>query len=223
MWELFFIFFKLGLFTFGGGYAMIPNIKQVVIEKKKWLTEDEVLEIIAIAESTPGPIAINMATYIGNKQKGFWGSVIATLGVILPSLIIIFAISLFFESFIQNKYVAYAFIGIKCAVAFLITKTGIEMFIKMKKKVLNILLFLLAFISIILLDIFAINFSAIFFILFGGLLSLIVFSIVNSKNKKLVKQTATIKEETTEKIEVENSTKEEKQKKINKENKGEEK
>ena len=86
MWELFYIFFKLGLFTFGGGYAMIPNIKQVVIEKKKWLTEDEVLEIIAIAESTPGPIAINMATYIGNKQKGFWGSVLATLGVILPSL-----------------------------------------------------------------------------------------------------------------------------------------
>ena len=195
MWELFFIFFKLGLFTFGGGYAMIPNIKQVVIEKKKWLTEDEVLEIIAIAESTPGPIAINMATYIGNKQKGFWGSVLATLGVVLPSLIIIFTISLFFEIFIQLKYVSYAFVGIKCAVAFLITKTGIEMLIKMKKNFLNIFLFLLAFIGIILLDIFAINFSAIFFILFGGFLSLIIFSIVNSRSKKTIKQQTNNKEE----------------------------
>ena len=140
--KLFLEFFKIGLFTFGGGFAMIPLIKEVVLEYG-WLAETQFYDIIGVCESTPGPIAINMATYIGNKQKGFWGSVIATLGVILPSLFIIFAISLFFESFIQNKYVAYAFIGIKCAVAFLITKTGIEMFIKMKKKVLNILLFLL--------------------------------------------------------------------------------
>lgn len=222
MWELFFIFFKLGLFTFGGGYAMLPNIKQVVIEKKKWLTEDEVLEIIAIAESTPGPIAINMATYIGNKQKGFWGSVLATIGVVLPSLIIIFSISLFFESFIQNKYVEYAFIGIKCAVAFLITKTGIEMLIKMKKNFLNIFLFLLAFISIILLEVFSVNFSAIFFILFGGILSLVVFSITSSKNKKLVKQTANTKEEKLENIEADEDNKDTKPQKTNKKNKGEE-
>lgn len=223
MWELFFIFFKLGLFTFGGGYAMIPNIKQVVIEKKKWLTEDEILEIIAIAESTPGPIAINMATYIGNKQKGFWGSVLATIGVVLPSLFIIFAISLFFESFIQNKYVAYAFVGIKCAVAFLITKTGIEMLIKMKKNFLNIFLFLLAFVSIILLDIFAVNFSAIFFILFGGILSLIIFSITNSKNKKMVKQTTNTNEEELENIETCEDKNDIKIKKKNIRNRGEEK
>ena len=87
--ELFWIFFKLGLFTFGGGYAMIPQIKEIIVEKKKWLTDDEMLEIIAIAESTPGPIAVNMATYIGYLRKKFWGSFFATLGVVLPSFIII--------------------------------------------------------------------------------------------------------------------------------------
>ena len=83
--ELFLIFFKIGLFTFGGGYAMIPQIKEVVIEKKKWMTDDEMLDIIAIAESTPGPIAINSATYIGYKQNKILGSIFATLGVVLPS------------------------------------------------------------------------------------------------------------------------------------------
>ena len=94
LFELFFTFFKLGLFTFGGGYAMIPQIKEQVIEKKKWLSEEEVLEIIAISESTPGPIAINMATFIGYRQKKVLGSVCSTLGVVLPSLIIIYIISI---------------------------------------------------------------------------------------------------------------------------------
>ena len=93
MIELFLTFLKLGLFTFGGGYAMIPLIKETIINKKGWMSEDEVIEMIAIAESTPGPIAINMATYIGYKQKGFLGGLFSTLGVILPSLIIIFLIS----------------------------------------------------------------------------------------------------------------------------------
>ncbi len=180
--ELFWIFFKLGLFTFGGGYAMLPHIKEVVIEKKKWLTEDEILDIIAVAESTPGPIAINMATYIGNKQKGFWGSLFATLGVVLPSLIIIFIISLFFETFLQNQYVQYVFVGIKCGVAFLILKTGIEMLVKTKKKILNIFLISITLIGMLLYELFAINISSILFILFGGILCLIIFAICNKKN-----------------------------------------
>ena len=120
--ELFYIFFKLGLFTFGGGYAMIPQIKEVVIEKKKWISEEEMLDIIAIAESTPGPIAINSATYIGYKQNKILGSIFATLGVVLPSFLIIFPLSLFFDKFLENQYVAYAFVGIKACVAFLILK-----------------------------------------------------------------------------------------------------
>lgn len=184
VFDLFYTFFKLGLFTFGGGYAMIPHLKEVVIEKKKWLTDNEVLDIIAVAESTPGPIAINMATYVGYKQKGFWGSFFATVGVVLPSFVIIFLISLFFSSILQNQYVSYAFVGIKCGVAFLITKTGVEMLVKMKKKPTNIVLFLITLIGMILLELFAVNISSIFFILFGGTVGLIVFAIANRKNKK---------------------------------------
>ena len=186
--ELFWVFFKLGLFTFGGGYAMLPHIKEVVIEKKKWLTEDEVLDIIAVAESTPGPIAINMATYIGNKQKGFWGSLFATIGVVLPSLVIIFVISLFFDAFLQNQYVQYAFVGIKCGVAFLILKTGIEMIFKTKKKVLNIILLSFTLIGMLLCELFAVDISSILFILFGGVLTLIIFAISNKKLKENSKE-----------------------------------
>ena len=99
--KLFFEFFKIGLFTFGGGYAMISQIKEAVVEKKKWLSDDELMEIITIAESTPGPIAINLATFVGYKRKGVKGSIAATLGVILPSFIILYIISLFLDSFME--------------------------------------------------------------------------------------------------------------------------
>lgn len=171
---LFWTFFKLGLFTFGGGYAMIPQIKEQVIEKKKWLTEEEVLEIIAISESTPGPIAINMATFIGYRQKKILGSLMSTLGVVLPSLIIIFIISLFFDTFLANKYIAYAFTGIKACVAFLITKAGLEMLIKMKKTVFNVLTFSIVFILMIVFELFSISFSALYFILIGGFISILI-------------------------------------------------
>ena len=98
IWQLFATFFKIGLFTFGGGYAMIPLIQRETVENKGWVTEDDILEIVAIAESTPGPIAINTATFVGSKTRGFWGAFFATLGVILPSFIIIFLIS-FLKSF----------------------------------------------------------------------------------------------------------------------------
>ena len=143
--NLFWVFFKIGLTTFGGGYAMIPIIKEQIVEKRKWMSDDDVLEIIAISESTPGPIAINMATYIGYMQKKVLGSVFATIGVVLPSLIIIYIISLFFDAFIANQYVAYAFVGIKCAVAILIIKAGLNMLKKVEKKVIPVLIFVSIF------------------------------------------------------------------------------
>lgn len=179
--ELFWTFFKLGLFTFGGGYAMIPQIKEIVVEKKKWATLDDVLEIIAIAESTPGPIAINMATYIGYKQGKFLGSVCSTLGVVLPSLIIIYIISLFFEQFLSLVYVQYAFVGIKCAVAFLIIKAGIGMFNKMKKNILNLVLFFFVLSLLILFELTSISFSSIFLIIVGGIIGIIANSIISHK------------------------------------------
>lgn len=179
LFELFLTFFKIGLFTFGGGYAMISQIKENVVEKHKWLTDDELVQIIAIAEATPGPIAINMATYVGFKRKGFWGSAFATLGVVLPSFIIIFIISMFAEAFKQNEYVKYAFSGIKAAVAFLILKTGINMVKKMKKKLYPVIAFSVVLCLMILFELFAVSFSAIYLILIGGAMGIVLYSILN--------------------------------------------
>jgi len=172
LWDLFSTFFKIGLFTFGGGYAMISQIKEYVIEKKKWLDEDELMQVIAVAESTPGPIAINLATYIGYRKKGIAGSILATFGVVLPSFVIISIISIFLDSFMENRYVAYAFRGIKCAVAFLILKAGLDMFRKMPKKPLALITFSLVFIAMIIFELFSISFSSIIFIIAGGLLGI---------------------------------------------------
>jgi chromate transporter len=182
--KLFLTFFKIGLFTFGGGYAMISQIKENVVEKNKWLTDDELVEIIAIAEATPGPIAINMATFVGYKRKGILGSAFATLGVVLPSFIIIFIISMFADAFKQNEYVKYAFSGIKAAVAFLFLKTGINMLIKMKKNVFNIIAFSAVLILMIVFELFAVSFSAIYFILAGGILGILLFSVLNIGKKE---------------------------------------
>ncbi len=179
--NLFWLFFKIGLFTFGGGYAMIAQIKEVFVEKKKWITEEELLEIITIAESTPGPIAINMATYIGYKKKKVLGSIFSTLGVVLPSFIIIFIISLFIEEFMSFKVVKYAFVGINVGVCFLILKTGIGMFKKIEKKVLPLLVFFIVFILLLLFEILTVKFSSIIYILLGGLIGIIYYSITSKE------------------------------------------
>ena len=180
---LFTTFFKLGLFTFGGGYAMIPTLKEIVVENKKWLTNDEMLEVLAIAETTPGPIAINMATFIGYKQGKVLGSFLATLGVVLPSLIIIYIVSLIFDQFISNPYVAAAFVGIKACVAFLIIKAGWGMLVKMKKNTFNVALFSIIFILLIVFELTSTSFSSIYLILFGGI-SCIAINLLQSIKRK---------------------------------------
>lgn len=119
-WSLFATFMKIGGFTFGGGYAMIPIIHAEVVEQKGWLTEDDMVDILAIAESTPGPIAINSATFIGYKKGGLLGSALATLGVVLPSFLMILLISLFFTQFREAQWVGHAFAGIRAGVVFLV-------------------------------------------------------------------------------------------------------
>lgn len=186
---LFLAFLKLGAFTFGGGYAMIPEIKATVVEKYHWLTDDEILEVIAIAESTPGPMTINMATFVGYKIKGFFGSLVATLSVSLPSFIIIFVISLFLQQFLALEYVTYAFVGINAAVAILIIFAGLDMIKKMKKTLLPVTLMILTLGLSILFDVLDIPFSAIYYILIGGfigiLLSLYRYH-VTKKNKAIL-------------------------------------
>ncbi len=130
---LFLTFFKIGAFTFGGGYAMIPLIQRETVEKHKWITEDDILDIIAIAESTPGPIAINSATFVGYKTAGFFGAVLATLGVVLPSFCIILVISYVLREFREIKAVQYAFEGIRAGVLALLIKALWSMYKKCPK------------------------------------------------------------------------------------------
>lgn len=124
---LFFTFFKIGLFTFGGGYAMIALLEEEFIQRRKWLDKDEFLDMTAIAESTPGPVAINSATYLGYKLAGVPGAATATVAVCLPSFLIIYAISLFFEQFTQLTVIANAFKGIQVCVIYLIFSAGVRM------------------------------------------------------------------------------------------------
>ena len=125
--SLFVSFFKIGLFTFGGGYAMLPLIEKEIVDKHKWITETELLDIFSLSQVTPGPIAINAATYLGYKVAGFFGSVFATLGVVLPSFCVIVAISLFLLPFMSNEWVMYAFEGIRVGIVVLMVFSVIKL------------------------------------------------------------------------------------------------
>ncbi|MBQ6727574.1 MAG: chromate transporter [Clostridia bacterium] len=175
--RLFLVFFKIGLFTFGGGYAMIAVMEREFVEKKGWINHEEFLDIIGIAESSPGPLAVNSATFIGYKYGKFFGALFATLGVVLPSFIIIFAISFFFEQFLALEYVGYAFRGIQACVAFLILSAGVKMLKHLKRNAFNVIMVSLTVATMILLELFAPNFSTIFLILIGGAIGLSVYLI----------------------------------------------
>jgi len=173
--SLFLTMLKIGLFTFGGGYAMIALLENEFVAKKKWLEKDEFLDVAAIAESTPGPIAINAATYIGYKNSGMIGSIIATLGICIPSFVIIYAISLFFDAFLSLTLVAYAFKGIQICVVYLILTAGLKMLKQMKKTVFNIIIISITLICMIVFSLFAVKFSTIFYILISGVCGVAVY------------------------------------------------
>lgn len=172
--ELFWTFFKIGLFTFGGGYAMISLIEDEVSRKRGWISPEELVEVVAIAESTPGPIAINSATWIGYRRAGFRGSAAATLGVVLPSFIIIYIISLFLERFMALSAVAHAFRGIQVAVAFLIMRAGLRLSLKLARTASDIAAWLLAAGVLLGVNLLGWRFSTIWLILLGGLSGLII-------------------------------------------------
>ena len=146
--DLFLTFFKIGAFTFGGGYAMVPLIREEAVDKKKWIDDEDMLDIIAIAESTPGPIAINAATFVGYKTAGVLGSAFATLGVVLPSFLIIVLLGSLLDKFSYLKPVKYAFFGIRAGVLALVLKALISMFKKCKKTTLGYILMAGAFIAV---------------------------------------------------------------------------
>ena len=161
LFSLLFTFIKIGLFTFGGGYAMIPLIQKEIVNKRKWLTDNELMEVLIIAESTPGPISINLATYVGYKVKGILGSIISTIAIALPSFVVIFIISLFFEDFLKIKWVQSAFKGIQAAVAVLIISAGYKLFKDAPKSIFNLITIITIIALCISLKFFNVKFSSI--------------------------------------------------------------
>ena len=170
--ELFFTFARIGLFTFGGGYAMIGLIEEQCVERKKWITHEDMMNITVIAESTPGPIAINCATFVGYRQAGFTGAVAATLGMVLPAFLILFGISQFLDHFLEIRWIASAFRGIQIAVGLIILQAGVNMVRKMPKKPLPLSIAAGAFLAMLLINIFSVRFSTIALMLLAACISI---------------------------------------------------
>ena len=175
---------KIGLFTFGGGYAMIALLENEFVTKRKWIEKDEFLDMVAIAESTPGPIAINAATYIGYNMLGVIGSLLATVAVCIPSFVIIYAISLFFDAFLSLTLVAHAFRGIQVCVIWLILSAGLKMLKQMKKTPFNIVVLSAVITCMVIFSVLAVSFSTIFYILISGGVGLILYLVGLLRKRK---------------------------------------
>ena len=179
---------KIGLFTFGGGYVMIHVLDSEFVSRKKWMESDEFMDLVTIAESTPGPIAINCSTYIGYKQAGFIGGVVGTLGMCLPSFAIIYLISLFFDRFLEITWFASAFRGIQVCVIYIIFSAGLKLFKKIKKTPFNLIGIGVTFVTIVTLSLLSVSFSSIFYILIFAFIGMSVFFVKYMKEKKEAKE-----------------------------------
>ena len=175
--ELFLTFMKIGMFTFGGGYAMISVVENACVEDKHWITRDDMMNITVIAESTPGPIAINCATFVGYKKRGLIGAAVATTGMILPSFLIIYLVARFLDSFLEISWIAHAFEGIKLAVGILIIDAGVKMLKQIPARTLPRLIMACAFSAMLLIDILALRISSIALLLIAAAVSLVLFTI----------------------------------------------
>ncbi len=177
LWNLFALFFKIGLFTFGGGYAMLPLLKAELVNKRRFVNEQELLDLYSIGQCTPGIIAINVATFIGYRQKGVCGAIITTLGMVLPSLVIIVLIASVLQNFADNRYVAYAFAGIRICVAALIADVLFDLTRKNIQNWQNTLIFIGALVLLV-----GLSLSAVWIVIIAGMTALI-FSEVRRRRK----------------------------------------
>ena len=166
--RMFLVMVKIGLFTFGGGYAMIALLESELVAKRKWLEKDEFLDMVAVAESTPGPVAVNMATFIGYRQGGVAGAAFSTLGVCLPSFLIIFGISFFFDAFLSLSYVSYAFKGIRVCVIYLILSSGWKLLKTMERT---------PFSALLIFSLLSVRFSSVLYILLSALAGFFLYLI----------------------------------------------
>ena len=175
LWEISISLFKIGLFTFGGGYAMIALIENEYVTKRNWITKEEFLDLVAIAESTPGPIAINAATYVGYKRSGALGAMVGTVAMCLPSFIIIYTISLFLDAFLSFSLIASAFRGIQVCVVYLIISAGIKMVRSMKPDPLATFILVAVSSCMVLFALLAVKFSSVLYIIISALIGLAVY------------------------------------------------
>ena len=179
--ELFWTFFKIGAFTFGGGYAMLSVISDNCVEKKKWITAEDMMNITVIAETTPGPISVNCATFTGYRKAGIPGAIAATAGLVTPAFLIIYLISLFLDRFMEYPIVANAFFGIKIGVGFLVLDAALGMMKKLPKDTLTRVLLWVGCGVILLTDLLSIHFSTIALMLICAVISVSIFALKRKK------------------------------------------
>lgn len=182
--DLFLTFMKIGAFTFGGGYAMIPLVDEICVEKKKWITEEEMSNILVIAESTPGPMAINCSTFVGYLQGGMPGALLATTGVVLPSFFIILTIAMFLDHFLEITIVANAFKGIKIAVGILILNAAVHMLKRQKKEILPQIILYGACIVMLLINLFSWDFASTTLLVMAGSFTLVWYLLYSHMHRK---------------------------------------
>lgn len=180
---LFCAFFKIGAFTFGGGYAMIPLIQHEVTVKNKWITDDDVLSIVAISESTPGPIAVNSATFVGYRVCGVLGSIAATLGVVVPSFLIMLCVFFVLDRFQDLKPVQYAFMGIRSCVLALVMKALLSMYKKCEKNWVSYTVIAFSVITSVIVTKF-IPINTFYIIISSAIFGLITYSVLRRRAKK---------------------------------------
>ena len=179
--ELFYVFAKIGLFTFGGGFAMISVIENNCVERRHWITHEEMMDMTVIAESTPGPIAVNCATFIGYKTAGLIGAIVATVAMVVPSFLVIYGISMFLDNFLELTFVANAFKGIKIAVGLLILDAAVTMIRKMKKKPLPRAIMAASCLAMLCINLFSLKFSSISLMILAAAVSLAVTTVQGKK------------------------------------------
>jgi chromate transporter len=173
--DLFLTFAKIGAFTFGGGYAMLSVISDHCVEKKKWITAEDMMNITVIAETTPGPVSVNCATFTGYRQKGVLGAAVATAGLVLPSFIVIFLISLFLDKFLEYPIVANAFYGVKIGVGFLVLDAALGMMKKLPKDTMTRVMLWVACGVILVTDLLSVHFSTIALMIICATISIALY------------------------------------------------
>lgn len=185
--QLFLSMMKIGCVAFGGGYAIIALLESEFVTKRQWIDHDEFMDVVAIAESTPGPIALNVATYIGYKLRGFFGATMATVGICVPSFVIMYLVSLFYEQFMEIRIIAAAFKGIQICMVYLIASAGLKMLKKMKKTVFNKTVYAVACVGMIGCSLLDIQISSVAFIFAAGLAGLTAFFVKTKQEKEAKK------------------------------------